>query len=198
MSSRTDLDALIALEEELSLEWQCAQPGLRAGADNAIDAVITLHAPRVLRGLGQEASLSARPGDPAVNGLRDVSLSLSVQRGIEVQPLSDLALESYTWRLPDLAWTQSIRIALRLHIAAAHAQTVNAMVPFARAKLIATAVHCDGADQSTVRLELPMGAAVLSDEEFDAYPPDAEAQRHVERLRQRKPTPEPAEKTRVH
>lgn len=168
MNERGLIDDVADLQEELSLKWDCEQPGLRCGIDNEVDAVITLHAPRVLRWLDPGASLPALPGMPPVNGLRDVVLSFSLGRLVEVQPWSAMEADHRSWKLPDMDWTQSVSVALRLRVPAAVASGVGTLVPLARAKLTATAVLSDGAQQSTLRLVMPLGLAVLSDEEWDA------------------------------
>jgi hypothetical protein len=65
------------------------------------------------------------------------------------------------------------------------------MVLMAHGKLMATAAHSADADQTTVRLRLPMGATVLADEEFEVLEPDTDARRPVECVRGRLPVPEP-------
>lgn len=165
-----EFDELEALIQSMPLEWQCAAPGLRRGVDNDLDAVITVHGSRVLDGLRPASDSTAATHD----GLKRLRLTVAAEPGITIVPLSAACGSLTTLGLPDLSWDATLSVALRFRVPAAVARPTHPLAPLARVTLSADATSVEGARPLPIELHLNMGAAVLSNEEYDSFPEDPE------------------------
>lgn len=174
--------------EDLPLDWRCREPGLRAGIDSEVDALLSLRTAAMLRESGLVAPAVAGSSTSAqVVGLCDVRIEIEVPNGIGIEALSRLEACGPGWRLPDLSWHDDLFLALSLSIPGRLKPPVNHMMRLARVRVTASLRLADGATASRVVVEAPMGLPVLSDDEFSETPCDEGAAAAIARVQGREP-----------